>query len=456
MKPVIQFKKEAGLIAPDLQHRRVITYNMSKYDAAVATGKSRYSNLEQAKSDAASIKKYVLAHLPDLLEEFETNATCNGAEVLWAEDSKQLIEQLIDILHQEQCSMLVKSKSMVTEEIDLNHHLEAVSIESFETDLGEFIVQVAGEKPYHIVTPAMHKSRQDIAELFNKHFGTDLNLSAEALTGFVRQLLREKFINADVGITGANFLCAQEGAVAVTENEGNAFLSASFPKLHVVITGIEKLLPSIDDLPLFWPLLAAHGTGQQLTVYSNLFFGPKRSGETDGPERMIVFLLDNKRSDVYRDVTIRESLKCIRCGACLNGCPVYKNIGGYTYNATYSGPIGSVLSPHFKGFDNYNHLSFASSLCGKCEEVCPVQIPLTQLLLYNRQKAQGYQSFKDKTVTTFLSRILGSRWQMNFFSGKLKSILMQLVGSIFIGRNKVLSPFASKTFNAQWKMHKKR
>ena len=456
MKPVSQFKKEAGKIAPDLQHRRVIKYNMSKYDAAVAAGKLRYANLEQAKTNAASVKRHVLAHLPDLLEEFETNAIRNGTEVYWAEDSKQLIEQLLDILHEDKCSMLVKSKSMVTEEVDLNHQLEAVGIESVETDLGEFIVQVAGEKPYHIVTPAMHKSKQDVAELFNKHFGTDRNLSAEELTSFVRQLLREKFINADVGITGANFLCAREGAVAVTENEGNAFLSASYPKLHVVITGIEKLLPGIDDLALFWPLLAAHGTGQQLTVYSNLFFGPRKSSEADGPERMIIFLLDNKRSDIYNDETVRESLKCIRCGACLNGCPVYKNIGGYTYNATYSGPIGSVLSPYFKGFVDYNHLSFASSLCGKCEEVCPVQIPLTQILLYNRQKAQACQSFKDNSVNAMLSKFLGSRRQMNFFSGKLKTVMMQLLGQSLIGSKKVLSPFASKTFNAQWKMHKKR
>ncbi len=456
MKPVSTFKKDAGKIAPDLQHRRVIKYNMSKYDTAVAAGKGRYANLELAKKNAASVKKYVLEHLPDLLEEFEQNAICNGAEVYWAEDAAQLIQQLLNLLQEENSSQLVKSKSMVTEEIELNHHLEEIGVESVETDLGEFIVQVAGEKPYHIVTPAMHKSKDDIAQLFNKHFDTDVNLSAEELTGFVRQLLREKFINADVGVTGANFLCAKEGAFAVTENEGNAFLSASFPKLHIVITGIEKLLPGIDDLSLFWPLLAAHGTGQQLTVYSNLFFGPKKNTEVDGPERMVIFLLDNKRSNVFEDTQVRDALKCIRCGACLNACPVYKNIGGYTYNVTYSGPIGSVISPYFKGLKTYNHLSFASSLCGKCEEVCPVQIPLTKLLLYNRQKAFRYQSLKDKSVNRGLSKILYSRRFMNAFNGGIKSYFMKFFSTQFIGTKKVLSPFSVKTFNSQWKKHKKR
>ncbi|WP_439182108.1 lactate utilization protein B [Carboxylicivirga taeanensis] len=450
------FKKDAARVAPDLTHRRIIRYNMSRYDAAVDRGKERYSDLELAKNRASAVKKYVLQHLPDLLMQFEKKAQSNGAEVYWAENSEQLIEQLIDLLNSEQCQQLVKSKSMVTEEIELNKHLEKVGIESVETDLGEFIVQVAGEKPYHIVTPAMHKSKQDIAKLFNQQFKTDPDLSAEELTAFVRNLLRDKFINADVGITGANFLCAREGAVAVTENEGNAYLSASFPKLHVVIAGIEKVLPGIDDLPLFWPLLAAHGTGQQLTVYSNLFFGPKKANEVDGPQRMVVFLLDNKRTELYNDAHLQESLKCIRCGACLNACPVYKNIGGYTYNATYSGPIGSVISPHFKVFSSFNHLSFASSLCGKCNEVCPVKIPLTKLLLYNRQKAQVYQANTVKATNGILYRILNNRLLMSFAHGRIKTLLAAFLSPFLFRGGKKLPPFPSKSFSEQWKKNKKR
>ncbi|MCU4156608.1 lactate utilization protein [Carboxylicivirga sp. A043] len=429
---------------------------MSKYDAAVCAGKERYDNLKLAKETASSIKDNVMERLPHFLETFEINAINNGTEVRWAENSTDLIEQLSHILQVEETKMLVKSKSMVTEEVELNYHLENIGIKSVETDLGEFIVQEAGEKPYHIVTPAMHKSKQDIADLFHERYQIAKDLTAEELTGFVRNLLRTKFIHADVGITGANFLCANEGVVAVTENEGNALLSASFPKLHIVITGIEKVIPSIEQLPLFWPLLAAHGTGQQLTVYSNLFFGPKKADEIDGPERMIVFLLDNKRSEIYTDKSIQKSLKCIRCGACLNACPVYKNIGGYSYATTYSGPIGSVLSPHFKNFGEYNHLSFASSLCGKCEEVCPVKIPLTNMLLYNRQAAQEYQTVVDRSVNTILYKVLSSRILMNVFGGWIKNNLLTMVRNNTIGKQKKLSPFAAKTFNQQWKKHIKR
>ena len=456
MSKVQDFKKEAARIASHQNHRRTIQFNMSKYDLAVANGRKRYKNLELAKEQASIIKNQVINQLPDLLMGFETRALNNGAEVYWAENQEQLIDQLSELLKAEQVKMLVKSKSMVTEEIELNHHVNNLCIESVETDLGEFIVQTAGEKPYHIVTPAMHKSKQDIAELFNKEFGTDKNLSAEELTAFVRKLLRKKFIKADVGITGANFLCAKEGAVAVTENEGNALLSASYPQTHIVIAGIEKLIPSIENLPLFWPLLASHGTGQQLTVYSNLFFGPKKSTEVDGPERMVIFLLDNKRSEIYSDKTLQSSLKCIRCGACLNSCPVYKNIGGYTYSTTYSGPIGSVLSPHFKDFGDYNHLSFASSLCGSCEEVCPVKIPLTKLLLYNRQKAIAAQSGFDRVINKSLYTSLSNRSLMNAFNSFFKNLATSLFGNNLVGKDKDLPSFSRKTFNQQWKKHIKR
>jgi len=449
------FKKEAAHVANDLQHRKIIQFNMSKYEAAVADGKLRYKDLSLAKEQASAIKDDVVKRLPYLLEEFETNAVNNGAEVYWAESTSDLIDQLTHLFSDLPVETLVKSKSMVTEEVNLNEHLDKLGIESVETDLGEFIVQVAGEKPYHIVTPAMHKSKQDIAELFNEHFDTDVNLSAEELTDFVRHYLRKKFVSADVGVTGANFLCANEGAVAVTENEGNVLLSASFPKLHIVIAGIEKVIPGIDHLPLFWPLLAAHGTGQQLTVYSNLFFGPKKTNETDGPDRMLIFLIDNKRSEIYSDKKDREALKCIRCGACLNACPVYKNIGGYTYNTTYSGPIGSVISPHLNDFKEYKHLSFASSLCGKCEEVCPVKIKLTDLLLKNRQDAQVHNDTLTDASNIALYNILSKRSLMNL-PGNYKSKLTKVFQSGLIGSDKKLSAFEPKTFSQQWKKNKKR
>jgi len=444
------FKRQSKKVAADLQHRTTINFNISKYDVAVQAGKLRFSDFELAKEITSEIKDEVIAKLPDLLLQYEQEAQKKGVEVYWAEDSTSLIQQVSSVLKDEETRMLVKSKSMVSEEVELNENLEKIGIESIETDLGEFIVQEAGEKPYHIVTPAMHKSKADVAELFHTHFGTDIDLTAEEMTAFVRQYLRNKFLTADVGITGANFICAKEGAIAVTENEGNAYLSASMPKTHIVIVGIEKVIPSISDLSKMWPVLAWHGTGQQLTVYSNIFLGPKKENETDGPERMVVFLLDNKRSKVYTDEKLRESLKCIRCGACLNYCPVYKNIGGYTYAATYSGPIGSVLTPHFKDFTAFNHLSFASSLCGKCDEICPVYIPLTQLLLYNRQLAS-----KNKMANNAMYIALSDRKRMDIVNGCIKNVTSKVFGKWLVGDKKKLPDFSSKSFSEDYRKHKK-
>jgi L-lactate dehydrogenase complex protein LldF len=276
---------------------------------------------------------------------------------------------------------------MVTEEIHLNEFLEENNIESVETDLGEYIQQLDGEPPYHIVTPAMHKSKEDVAKLFAEKLGTDPKLTPEQLTLVAREKLRKKYVQAEIGITGANFLVAESGAVAITENEGNARLSCAWPKTHIVIAGIEKIIPSLNDLALFWPLLATFGTGQQVTVYNTIVMGPKQENESDGPEKMYVILLDNGRTELLSNPKTRESLYCIRCGACLNACPVYKNIGGHAYGTTYSGPIGAVITPHLRKMDDWKHLSYASSLCGNCTEVCAVKINLHELLLETRNEA---------------------------------------------------------------------
>ncbi|MBN2758623.1 MAG: lactate utilization protein, partial [Bacteroidales bacterium] len=282
---------------------------------------------------------------------------------------------------------IVKGKSMTTEEIDFNDFVEELGVKSVETDLGEFIVQVAGEKPYHIVTPAMHKSRKDVNDLFHEKFGMDNDISAEEMTDYVRKKLRAEYQQAEIGVTGANFIIADIGGIAVTENEGNAIMSTSFPKVHIVIAGIEKVIPSFKDISKFWPLLSAHGTGQSITVYNSIFTGLKRENEEFGPEKMYVILLDNKRTELLKEPKQSDVLSCIRCGACLNACPVYRNIGGYTYEATYGGPIGSVISPFYQGFDVSSHLSFACTICGKCTEVCPAKIDLHLLLLHNRNKS---------------------------------------------------------------------
>ena len=341
---------------------------------------------------------------------------------------------------------------MVTEEIHLNDFLEKNGIESVETDLGEYIQQLDGEPPYHIVTPAMHKSKEDVAKLFAEKLGTDPKATPEQLTLTARRILRDKYVQAEVGLTGANFIIADIGAIAVTENEGNARLSCSMPKTHIVIAGIEKVIPSMTDLALFWPLLSTFGTGQKITVYNTIITGPRQANEADGPEDMYVILLDNGRTNILANEKQRESLYCIRCGACLNACPVYKNIGGHTYAATYSGPIGSVITPHLKNMDEWKHLSYASSLCGNCTEVCAVKINLHELLLENRHEAveEGFSSFTEKMAWKMWKQGMLHRKWMNMAGGNIKN---RVVNGLIKGWKEYRGDmeFPKKSFNELWK-----
>ena len=312
----------------DLEHRRKINFNIAKYNAVVPVGKLQFKNIAIARERAKNAKWRSIEMLDQQLEEFERQFTSRGGKVIWAEDSEEALNAIGKICAEKECKILVKSKSMVTEEIHLNAFLEKNGIESIETDLGEYIQQLDGEPPYHIVTPAMHKSKQDVARLFTEKLGTPIDLTPEELTQVARVIMREKYTQAQVGITGANFLLTDIGAIAITENEGNGRLSCSFPKTHIAVVGIEKVLQSTQDLGLFWPLLSTYGTGQKVTVYNSIITGPRQEGETDGPDEMYVILLDNGRTNLLKKET-REALYCIRCGACLNACPVYKNIGGH-------------------------------------------------------------------------------------------------------------------------------
>ena len=436
----------------DLEHRRKINFNIGKYNAVVPKGKEQFADVHLARERAKNLKWRAIETLDNQLEEFELNFTKRGGKVIWAENSDQAIDEILKICKERNCKSIVKSKSMVTEEIHLNDALEKNGIESIETDLGEYIQQLDGEAPYHIVTPAMHKSKEDVAKLFNKKLGTNINLTPAELTQVARVILREKYVQAEVGVTGANFIISDIGGIAVTENEGNARLSCAFPKTHIVIVGIEKMIPSITDLGLFWPLLATFGTGQKITVYNTIVTGPRQENETDGPEEMYVILLDNGRTNILQNPKQRESLYCIRCGACLNACPIYKNIGGHAYGATYSGPIGSVITPHLQGMEEFKHLSYASSLCGNCTEVCAVKINLHELLLENRHESV------EEGLTSFTERMAWKAWRlaslkrgfMNLGSGKLKN---KVVNGMFKGWNKNRADldFSQKTFNQLWK-----
>lgn len=445
------FIARSKLKANDSEHRKKINFNIGKYDATVPQGKQQFANLMLARERAKNAKWRAIENLATNLEEFEKQITNRGAKVIWAETTEQALDEIEKICIEKKCKTLVKSKSMVTEEIHLNGFLNKLGIESIETDLGEYIQQLDGEPPYHIVTPAMHKSKEDVAKVFEEKLGTPPGLSPEEITLFARKLLREKYVQAEIGVTGANFIIADIGAVAITENEGNARLCSAFPKTHIVIAGIEKMIPSFTDLALFWPLLATYGTGQKLTVYNTIISGPRQQNETDGPENMYVILLDNGRTNLLQSPKTREALYCIRCGACLNACPVYKNIGGHSYGTTYSGPIGSIITPHLEGDWEYKHLSYASSLCGNCTEVCPVRINLHELLLENRRESvEGHEaSFSEELAWKAWRKASLNRKLMNFGNGKLKN---KIVNSLFKGWVKHRAPlhFSEKTFNEMW------
>ena len=447
-----QFLKDAENIVFDVEHRKKIKFNISKYNKAHEEGKHQFSKLEIARQRAANIKHRSISNLDKYLIEFEINFTNRGGKIIWAQNKKEATREILNILKKARATSVVKSKSMISEELDLNDALEKKKIEPIETDLGEYIVQLAGEKPYHIVTPAMHKSKEDIAKLFHEKFNTPEDATPEENTAFVRKHLRPEFIRADAGITGANFLLADTGAICLTENEGNGLMSLSFPRIHIVIAGIEKIIPSINDLELYWPLLSTYGTGQKITAYNSIVSGPRQEGESDGPDEMYVVLLDNGRTDVLKQERQRRALSCIRCGACLNACPVYRNIGGYTYNTTYSGPIGAVINPYLKGLKDYKHLSYASSICGKCTEVCPVNIPLHELLLVNRNDAvkKGMVSSKEKIIYKSMRKALMSRKLMNM-GGGMKNTMARMMFSKTWGPRRDLPEIKAKSFNKMWK-----
>lgn len=445
------FIAKSNIKARDLEHRKKINFNIGKYNATVPVGKAQFSDVMLAREKAKQTKWKAIEHLDKYLEQFEIEISKRGAKVLWAENTAQALEHIGRICKEKNCRTLVKSKSMVTEEIHLNDYLEKHGIESVETDLGEYIQQLDEEPPYHIVTPAMHKSKEDVAKLFAEKLGTDPSLTPEQLTLVAREKLRQKYVQAEVGVTGANFIISDIGGIAITENEGNGRLSCAWPKTHIVVTGIEKVIPSITDLGLFWPLLSTFGTGQKVTVYNTIVTGPRQQNETDGPDEMYVILLDNGRTNLLANPAAREALYCIRCGACLNACPVYKNVGGHTYETTYSGPIGSVITPHLKDMDEFKHLSYASSLCGNCTEVCAVRINLHELLLENRRESvlQGSAGIAERLAWKAWKTASLSRKMMNMSNGRTKN---WVVNKVFKGwsRHRTDLDFSQKTFNQMW------
>lgn len=368
----------------------------SVYRASKLKTESRVSALWQDYEDpdhlrrlAGMIKQHTLEHLDTYLEQAEKSLTDNGAVVHYAADAEAANEAVLRIMQENNARRMVKSKSMVSEETELVPFLEKHGMEAVETDLGEYIVQIDHDHPSHIVTPIIHKSRQEVARSFEREGLGDYNDDPETITQRARTHLRRKYLEADVGLTGGNFVVAESGRLALVTNEGNARFSMAAPRIHIALVGIEKCLPTDRDLALFLSLLGRSATAQQLTVYTQFINGPRLEGQRDGPEQMHVIFLDNRRTEVLAS-DCREILRCIRCGACLNVCPVYRQTSGHAYRSVYPGPVGAVLSPLLKGnqFPELADLPKASSLCGACNEVCPVDIPIPDLLLRLRNKAK--------------------------------------------------------------------
>jgi L-lactate dehydrogenase complex protein LldF len=458
-----EFREQATELTRDLRHRGIIQTALRKYEAVRDKTSSSFQDWQSARQFASERKWEAINHLDRYLEEFVSKLESRGTQVHWASTGEQARDVIFNIIRDKNARSIIKSKAMTSEEIHLNEALEDAGFEVVESDLGEFIVQLRKEAPYHIVFPAMHLTRGDISELFARELGSAPSDNPEDLTMIARRVLREKYITADIGLTGANFAIAETGMVSITENEGNARLTAALPKTVITLLGIEKVLPKLDDLALFLPMLATAGTGQPLTCYNSFYGGPRQSGESDGPEEYHVVLLDNHRTELLADAEKRDALHCIRCGACLNVCPIFRNVGGHTYGTTYSGPIGSVITPHLRGLQEWKHLSYASSLCGACTETCPVKIDLHHHLLQNRRDASTQKpSLIEKTVFNAFAFVM-NRPALFHFAARCGRALQPLHNMI---KGTVLDPVrgwtktrelplvAPQTFREFWKNRK--
>lgn len=386
-EPRDTFLADADAATADSAQRGFLRSALGGYYASRDAQKARYRDWEKARDAAALAKWTAVNRLDRNLVRFEEAFVRNGGKVHWARDAAEARAIILGICREAGARSVIKSKCMTTEEIHLNDALEAEGYGVVESDLGEFIQQLRKEPPFHFVFPCMHLRRDVISDLFGRHLGTPPTDSPEELTMIARRHLRDLYLRADVGISGANFLVAETGQVSITENEGNARLTCGIPRVHIALSGIEKVVERLDDLAVLLPMLATAGAGQPMTCYNTLYAGPRKEGEPDGPEAFHLVLLDNRRTALLADPEQRDALHCIRCGACLNVCPIFKNIGGFAYGTTYQGPIGSVITPHLRGLRSWNHLSGASSLCGACTEACPVRIDLHHHLLRNRRNA---------------------------------------------------------------------
>ena len=407
-----EFNQAAAAALQDPKAQRNLRGLYSGFHQARIAASEATPNWEELRERGRAIKAHTIENLDYYLEMVERNVTRAGGKVFFAKDAAAVQQYVVDLARAKGVKMVIKSKSMVSEEVDINHRLIEEGIEPVETDLGEYIIQLADETPYHIIAPAIHKSREDVSELFQQKLNTPHYEEIEDLAGEARRQLREKFIRADMGMTGANFVVAETGTLTLVTNEGNGRMCTSMPRIHVAVAGMEKIVPSMEDLGIFLRLLIRSATGQRISSYVTTVTGPRRSDDEDGPEEFHLIIVDNGRSKLLADPHLRESLYCLRCGACMNTCPVYRKVGGHAYGWVYPGPIGAVISPVMTSISGAKDLPYASSLCGACREVCPVKINLPRMLLHLRKELAEGETYPSERSAPAVERLAMKGWRL--------------------------------------------
>ena len=441
--------KQGCEVAFDEEHWQKINYSTGCYEQSFAKGKENYRNLDLEKQRAYTLRNKSLLNLEKLLVDFETHFTENGGKVLWARNADDALTMIFDLICKEKANAITRSNSTVLDEIELNGFLERKNIHIVETEIGRFVLHTAKQKSYHPLSPSIHLSKEENNAILTEHFKLKADSSVKQMVNFVRHEVGIESKDASICITGANFLLSESGGVVLTENEGNIVKSTSSARIHIVVAGIAKVIPNIDDLSVLLPLLSLHASGQSMAACNTITFGPARTG--NGPEQMYVILLDNNRSSLLSHEKQRKVMSCIHCGACVSVCPVYKNIGGYSYGTKHIGPVGTVMTPLMEGLEEYNHLNAACSLCGKCVEICPVKIPLDDLIIENRHLAITEKTGNSRYDALVKAMIwhCKSRKKMDgpLFLKKLE--LKRFLGPSFGDRP--MPEFASKSFSQQWR-----
>jgi len=442
INPTQDFKDRSQHVLNDAGQRQNFRAAMDFLQAKRRAQFPDPDELQGLRELGSQIRRYSLANLPRLLEQLETNLTANGVQVHWAQTPDEANAIALQIAKRVQAKRIIKGKSMVSEEIGFNHAMQAAGIEAFESDMGEYIVQLAGEAPSHIIMPAIHKTKQDIAQLFAQEVpGVTYTEDVDALIQIGRRVLRHKFAQADIGLSGVNVAVAETGTLCLVENEGNGRMCTTVPRVHIAITGIEKVVEKLEHVAPILSLLTRSATGQSVTTYVNMISRPRQPGEKDGPQEVHLILLDNGRTQAYADLELRETLKCIRCGACMNHCPVYARVGGHAYGTTYPGPIGAIISPHLLGLETTYPLAFASTLCGACAEVCPVKIPITDLLVRLRNEAQARPDTENASLRgSGAARSLAATTVWGVWSQVYSRSGLYKLASWFMSRGRALSP----------------